>query len=437
MSRSIRVGKLSTMNTSPDIRMHHTQVSIVFISVFIFVFLTLTTSVHAQGYLFEESFESEPLGSAQENTYWGLSLDGGSVSIENATPLGTGGGSKYFVGQIVKTATGDAFRSERRPLIASQTRPSFSGSSLGYDMWYGVRIRLDRVDGGVSGYPIQWHDDPGGDNVNPTLALTYDGTNVGLILSRTYTSSGSIGSDYEQTIGSFPEGSVIDVVFRVDWDTRPNALGGSGEVDVYINDETTPRVQYRGSTAHSAPYNSSGRIPFIKMGGYWSLLRFPSMGTPGDVVKMSYDQLRVQGAGGSRLGVKPQGTRGTTPPPTTPSTCTNQQTSTATIPTGYGASYNPLTSAREYLVSVACGSGTTGTVTAGNGNPLTYVYNRGYYWTRKYLDSVHPHLCKWCTHLWCLVSRTSYCFHTPSTKPHERYRLHLSVHKHHLEVWLS
>ena len=63
-------------------------------------------------------------------------------------------------------------------------------------------------------------------------------------------------------------------------------------------------------------------------------------------------------------------------------TCTNTLTSsTASIPTGYGASYNPLTSAREYLVSVACGSGTTGTVTAGNGNPLTYVYNRGYYYS--------------------------------------------------------
>ena len=71
----------------------------------------------------------------------------------------------------------------------------------------------------------------------------------------------------------------------------------------------------------------------------------------------------------------------TTPPPTTPSTCTNQQTSTASIPTGYGASYNPLTSAREYLVQASCTNTTSATITAGNGNPLTYVYNRGYYYS--------------------------------------------------------
>jgi hypothetical protein len=69
-----------------------------------------------------------------------------------------------------------------------------------------------------------------------------------------------------------------------------------------------------------------------------------------------------------------------TPPPT-PSTCTNTLTSTASIPTGYGASYNPLTSAREYLVQASCTGTTQATVTAGNGNPLTYVYNRGYYYS--------------------------------------------------------
>ena len=100
----------------------------------------------------------------------------------------------------------------------------------------------------------------------------------------------------------------------------------------------------------------------------------------------------VAGGGTVSLGTTPESgfgrdylfvltrTEGATPPPT-PSTCTNQQTSTASIPTGYGASYNPLTSAREYLVQASCTGTTQATVTAGNGNPLTYVYNRGYYWT--------------------------------------------------------
>lgn len=53
---------------------------------------------------------------------------------------------------------------------------------------------------------------------------------------------------------------------------------------------------------------------------------------------------------------------------------------TVAIPTGYGASYNPLTTAKEYLVSGDCGT-TNATVSVGNGNSLTYVYNKGYYYT--------------------------------------------------------
>ena len=89
----------------------------------------------------------------------------------------------------------------------------------------------------------------------------------------------------------------------------------------------------------------------------------------------------IGGSGTSRRRPYAPALDGTTPPPTTPSTCTNTLTSSVSIPTGYGASYNPLTSAREYLVSVACTNATRATITAGNGNPLTYVYNRGYYYS--------------------------------------------------------
>lgn len=71
-----------------------------------------------------------------------------------------------------------------------------------------------------------------------------------------------------------------------------------------------------------------------------------------------------------------------TQPPTptpTPTTCNRLSANTA-IPTGFGASFNIFSVAREFMVSGNCGTGSA-TVTVGNGNPLTYSYNRGYYWS--------------------------------------------------------
>ena len=60
------------------------------------------------------------------------------------------------------------------------------------------------------------------------------------------------------------------------------------------------------------------------------------------------------------------------------STC-NVLSSSAAVPTGFGASYNLFNTAREHLVSGNCGT-SNATVTIGNNNQTTYAYNRGYYW---------------------------------------------------------
>lgn len=56
----------------------------------------------------------------------------------------------------------------------------------------------------------------------------------------------------------------------------------------------------------------------------------------------------------------------------------------AAIPAGFGASFNLFSTAREFLLSGTCDTVsdaiTVGTVSAGNGNPNTYVYNKGYRW---------------------------------------------------------
>jgi hypothetical protein len=64
------------------------------------------------------------------------------------------------------------------------------------------------------------------------------------------------------------------------------------------------------------------------------------------------------------------------PPTGTP--CTNTLTSTVSIPTGYGASYNLFTTTKELLVKASC-SGTTATLTLGS--PQTYTYRTAYTWS--------------------------------------------------------
>lgn len=60
------------------------------------------------------------------------------------------------------------------------------------------------------------------------------------------------------------------------------------------------------------------------------------------------------------------------------STC-NALSSSQPVPTGFGASFNLFSVAKEYLLSGNCGTNSA-TVTLGNNEPTTYVYNRGHYW---------------------------------------------------------
>lgn len=61
-------------------------------------------------------------------------------------------------------------------------------------------------------------------------------------------------------------------------------------------------------------------------------------------------------------------------------TCTDTYTKSAAVPQGYGAAYNLFTSAKEQLVQTNSCTNTTASVTVGNGDAATYVYNLGYYW---------------------------------------------------------
>lgn len=62
-------------------------------------------------------------------------------------------------------------------------------------------------------------------------------------------------------------------------------------------------------------------------------------------------------------------------------TCTDYYTRSITVPTGYGAGYNPFTSAKELLIKNSNCNDTSITMSVGNGDAAMYIYKNGYYWT--------------------------------------------------------
>ncbi len=71
-------------------------------------------------------------------------------------------------------------------------------------------------------------------------------------------------------------------------------------------------------------------------------------------------------------------------PPATSSaavTCTDTYSPSVAIPTGYAASYNPFTSAKEMLVKTDSCTDTSASVKLGNGDSGMLIYKDGYYWT--------------------------------------------------------
>ncbi len=63
------------------------------------------------------------------------------------------------------------------------------------------------------------------------------------------------------------------------------------------------------------------------------------------------------------------------------STCSDSYSSSVAVPTGYGAAYNPFSSAKELLVKTTSCTDTSASITVGNGDTALYVYKEGYYWT--------------------------------------------------------
>jgi len=90
-----------------------------------------------------------------------------------------------------------------------------------------------------------------------------------------------------------------------------------------------------------------------------------------------------------------------TPIPSVGGTLCHLLTSSNQTPTGYGASYNPLTTAKELLMSVLCQS-TSATITLGNNSNLQYIYNKGYIYRSGAWQQVTYNCSNLISNAWCV-----------------------------------
>jgi Right handed beta helix region len=81
--------------------------------------------------------------------------------------------------------------------------------------------------------------------------------------------------------------------------------------------------------------------------------------------------------GGSPTNCNPVCSTPPAPPPA--GGCQNLWNCTLSVPSGFGASFNWFSTAKELLINVLC-SGSSESVSVGNGSQTQYIYNQGYYW---------------------------------------------------------
>jgi hypothetical protein len=268
--------------------------------------------------IFQETHDTLTLGTRADGSVegkWKTTIDGDTtharVEVRDEDPVI--GSSRYLKTTLVKNGS-DNFRTERTmnntflgsmQSVGNIASPYGQGSEdhwrASQDYWYGFRLRIDSVPDSIGGYYIQWHDNPGGDSRSPPVALLGSKEGLRLRLEKNY------DNGYETWLSPIiiaPPfiGIAHDFMFRIRWDTRSKAQGGSGAIDVYVDDGLTPVVSWRGQTNHPGT-STDGRVPYLKWGLYKSA--YQRQGTTGATNIQVYDHLKVMGAEGSLAGVKP------------------------------------------------------------------------------------------------------------------------------------
>lgn len=183
------------------------------------------------------------------------------------------------------------------------------------------------------------------------------------------------GGGVKADLGPIEKGKWTDFVIRI----RPS-VSNLGYVEIWVNGIK----KYSKIGTPIILTDRGGQSANVVTGVYYGQYgeNFSTYGNANLPFILYLDSVKIaQGSDGYSL-VAPSGTSSSEPPaptpPTTPSTC-NRLSSSVEVPTGFGASFNLFSVAKEYLLSGNCGS-TSVTMTVGNNEQTTYAYNKGYHW---------------------------------------------------------
>ena len=306
--------------------------------------LSLIVTVYEVGtgdLIYAENWDSRAAGNVTGPFYdsgvevWRRNLngDGTTTYIEMTSTSPIANASQYMHTRMVKSGVTN-YRTELTQIRWGRDDMTALGGGqyrAPGDFWYGFRMRINTneisraLNDTVGGHYCQWHNDDSDPGLlsdkSPPLSLWWNrlGLRVrfesnddanplinGVATPRT--AGGTYFSPY--IFNPLPVGASHDFMWRIRWDTRTRAAGSVGAVDLYVDDDTSPVFTWRGQTCHPYPY-TNGNSPYFRFGmyiGYWRSGGWdPSY--EGWVMDQSYDEFRLQGNDGSRLGVKPTGAR--------------------------------------------------------------------------------------------------------------------------------
>lgn len=268
------------------------------------------------------------------------------------------------------------------PFSSKRSEVSLSGLSLGLgkvrgeEEWYAFSLYLPDSYKSDSLHDLhaQWHGraDPGERNRSPVLGMYTRGSEW-RIQQRSSATKIQTSNPNPETIWSAPykTGVWTDFVVHVKWDYRSN---GDGFTNIWMREGADEQwqqiVQDRGPNS----YNDDGDI-YFKAGIYkWDWDGgSPTLGITKRIVFLDAMKFATEGSAFDDVAAPNATSSGGTP------TQCNAYLSNSTPITGFGTSYNLFSAAKELLLDASC-SQSNFTLTAGNGENTTYIYETGYSW---------------------------------------------------------
>lgn len=270
--------------------------------------------------IFFWDFESEPVGDAEEiDGIWRHMVNGDTAFAFRdilSTPALVSG-ENFYRATLIKNGT-TTFRAKRAldyyfgtPEYSDETGASDVGIAMtplggGHhvaveDYWFGFKIRIDRIDDGIDGIFVQWHTWQGAaPTFSPQISLRARGgvspricvhikknTDGGTFLVPLFEGADVIGESHKY-------------VFQLRWDSRAAAAGSIGLYRVWVDDESSPRLNW---VNRSTNVPGDEFVPWFSFG--WYKPEYKRTGVNGDTNIMSFSHLKIMGGDGSRLEVLP------------------------------------------------------------------------------------------------------------------------------------